>query len=356
VDPRALIRLVVLILTVAFAVADRAGGVALYALLPGVAGVVMWCAVMPSTATPLLRYCCGALIGVTGMFGTLCGSAAASVALGAGVALIVGAYPMSVAGVALSGSALVAAGAGTWLAGPARLDDSSAVVVPVAVGVILGLRGMDAARQRQHQRRLHEAEMRVAAAEERARLGRDLHDVLAHSLGALVIQLDALGAVVDRRSSDTDVVRRVHVAREMAAQGLDDARKAVHDLRRFTEPVEQLLTRLADQLTGRAGGRLHVTVTGSAPPLPEAVTDLLGAVAVEGMNNIRRHGNAEVAHAQVCYSRDRVRLCLQNEASEPAGNAGMGLRGLHERALAVGAEVVARWEAGVWELCCDVPL
>ncbi|GAS99115.1 uncharacterized protein RMCC_6080 [Mycolicibacterium canariasense] len=348
------VRVVVVALTAAFAVTDMARGVGLAATASAVFGVATWCAAMPrAVAHPLWRYGLGAAIGAVAMFGVLSGSAAATVALAVAVSLTAGAFPVNGFALAASCSVIAAAGALTCLARTAQLSDSSAIVVPVAVGAILGLRSVEVARTSMRQRELHDIELRAAAAEERARLSRDLHDVLAHSLGALVIQLDALGVVAERSCSGTDVVGRVRAARAMAVQGLDEARQAVHDLRRFTEPVDVVVARLADQLAEQGWGTLHVTVNGTPPVLPPAITDLLGTVAVEGVSNICRHSSAAEAYAEVHYTAAGVVLCLRNRAAEPGAMSGWGLRGLRERAQAVGAELVAGWEAGVWELRCE---
>lgn len=347
-------RAVVVALTAIFAVADIARGVSVMVTVPAVAGVVMWCVAMPRSAVnPLWRYGYGGVIGVVGIFGVLSGSAAATVALAVAVSLVAGAFPVHGVGLGASCAVIVAAGVLTLLAPTAQLPDSSAIVVPVAVGAVLGLRSVEAARTTMRQRELHAAELRAAAAEERARLSRDLHDVLAHSLGALVIQLDALGVVAEQGGAGADVVGRVRATRAMAAQGLDEARQAVHDLRRFTDPVDVVVSRLAAQLTGQGWGTLHVRVDGTAPALPSAVTDFLGTVAVEGVSNICRHSSADEAYADVRYTAEGVLFRLRNRAAEPDALSGWGLRGLRERAQAVGAELSAGWEAGMWELRCE---
>jgi signal transduction histidine kinase len=72
---------------------------------------------------------------------------------------------------------------------------------------------------------------RAAALAERNRLGREMHDVLAHSLGALSVQLDAADALL-QAGDDPDKARElVQTARGLAVQGLDETRQAVHALR-----------------------------------------------------------------------------------------------------------------------------
>ncbi len=95
---------------------------------------------------------------------------------------------------------------------------------------------------------------RAAALAERNRLGREIHDLLAHSLGALSVQLDAADALLEA-GHDPDKARRlVQDARVLAVQGLDETRQAVHALR--DEPVE--LAEQFSSLASREGAELTV--------------------------------------------------------------------------------------------------
>jgi signal transduction histidine kinase len=77
---------------------------------------------------------------------------------------------------------------------------------------------------------------RAAALAERNRLGRELHDVLAHSLGALSVQLGAADALLEDGRDATEARRLVQVARQLAVQGLEETRQAVHALAASRSP------------------------------------------------------------------------------------------------------------------------
>lgn len=346
--------LAVVTLMLGLAVSDVTRGVDVIGLACGVGGITLRLAIAFRETRATWRYVCGTLIAAAGTFGVLGGSVAATVTIAAGVAVVVGTFPPSAVGMAASLTALVMAGAAAWLSGWQELRDSSGVVVPFVVGMLFGLRGLEAAREGRRRHALHRVELRAAAAEERARLGRDLHDVLAHSLGALVIQLEALDTVIEHGGLDTDIRLRVKVVRDLAVTGLIEGRQAVHALRRFTEPVEQVLNELAGELAVQEWGHLTVTTTGLPRPLSAPVVDFLGALAVEAVSNIRRHASAATAYAEVVYLADRVIVRLSNDATKAPGPEGRGLRGLHERAKLASARLTTKWDGQAWELCCEV--
>ena len=79
-------------------------------------------------------------------------------------------------------------------------------------------------------------------------MARELHDVLAHTLAALSLQLEAFATVVDNESGTSLAVReQLERTSRLVREGLDEARGAVHALRDDAEPLEQRLARLAEQ-------------------------------------------------------------------------------------------------------------
>ena len=183
---------------------------------------------------------------------------------------------------------------------------------------------------------------RAAALAERNRLGREIHDVLAHSLGALSVQLDAAHAVLET-SKDQDKARRlVEKARRLAVEGLEETRRAVHALR--DEPVD-----LAEQLAALAAREGAVlTVVGQPRTLSTDAGLAVYRAAQEALTNARKH--APGAEVSICldFSPAATVLVVNNSATDPRSTAelaatggGFGLRGMRERIEVVGGCVQA---------------
>lgn len=184
---------------------------------------------------------------------------------------------------------------------------------------------------------------RAAAMAERNRLGREIHDVLAHSLGALSVQLEAADALLDH-GGDIDKVRAlVHQARSSAISGLEETRHAVHALR--DEPIA-----LAEQLEALAQ-REHarLTVTGAPRTLGADAGLALYRAAQEACSNARKHAPGAAVAIELAFGPADTVLVVQNGESAqvlPASalaqtGGGFGLRGMRERVEHLGGEVEA---------------
>ncbi|MGB8404785.1 MAG: histidine kinase [Mycobacterium sp.] len=354
---RTVLVVVVVALTAALAAGDIARHCSVAAIGCGIAGIAVWYAAPMRRDDPWWRYVFGTATAALGLWGTLIGSAAATVPLAAGVAVVVGIAPAVVPLFAAAAVALSAIAAIAIAVGSARVSDSASVVVPVALGTILALVRREAAHQRRRDHQLHRLELTSAAADERTRIARDLHDVLAHSLGALVIQLDALAMVAaHEQQAGPQLVKRITDARGLAEDGLADARRAVHALRRFDDPVEDTLRSLADRLAELDWGELRVDVHGVPRIVTPAVNDALNQIAVEAVTNIQRHSTIGTATATVTYTDDRVTMRICNPvAPGPPTVSGHGLLGMDERARLVGGTFTAERKDVLWQLYCEVP-
>src|SRR6185312_3428342 len=102
--------------------------------------------------------------------------------------------------------------------------------VGLIVAILVGVSRRQARTGVARERALLEERARTAALAERSRIARDIHDVLAHSLGGLVLQLDAVDALLESGKT-AEAAGRVKAARGLAADGLDEARRAVDALR-----------------------------------------------------------------------------------------------------------------------------
>ena len=154
-----------------------------------------------------------------------------------------------------------------------------------------------AAGRKQYVLRAEEAELRLADAErareeharaaalaERANAAREIHDILAHSLGALVLQLDALDAVLDGETPDHGrAVELLARARALAVDGLSEARQAVGTLRTDPPPLIDGLRHLVDATPGSA-----LEITGAPRPISAEVSVALRRTAQEGSDQCRQ--------------------------------------------------------------------
>jgi len=198
---------------------------------------------------------------------------------------------------------------------------------------------------------------RAAALAERNRIGREVHDVLAHSLGALSVQLDAADALLQAGDDPGKARQLVQQARGLAVQGLDETRQAVHALR--DEPVE-----LAEQLTSLAA-REGATLTVDGRPrrlAPDAGLALYRA-AQEALTNARKHAPGAPVTIQLDFAPGATVLVVANGARAEGSvttqlkdtGGGFGLQGMRERIELLGGEVQAASSPSGWTVQVAVP-
>ena len=232
----------------------------------------------------------------------------------------------------------------------------------VGVGVPAGLV------QREHRRRREQTELLLAEAQrtreeqaraavlaERVRLARDVHDVLAHTLAGLAIQLEAAEALLadaDDRERALDVVRR---SRGLVVEGIDETRRAVSALRGDAPAVAHGLAALADAAGGQ-GADVSLDIAGDPRGIaPEAQLALI-RIAREALTNARRHAPDSPVELRLAIGDEAV-LTVRNPVPPGvvAGAGGYGLTGMAERAALVGGEVTAGSDGGFFTVRATVP-
>jgi signal transduction histidine kinase len=212
----------------------------------------------------------------------------------------------------------------------------------------------------------HERELvaREAVVAERARIARELHDVVAHSLSVIAIQADAAEGAL---SKDPDR------AREPLAAVKHTAREALTEMRHLLgllrdgggdglslEPQPGLasLDALVEQVRA-AGLAVDLTVTGDAQPLP-AGTDLSAFRLVqEALTNTLKHAGATRASVTVRHTDQRVELAVLDDgtaADSPTGGNGHGLIGMKERVTLYGGTLqVGPTLGGGYQVLASLP-
>jgi signal transduction histidine kinase len=183
----------------------------------------------------------------------------------------------------------------------------------------------------------------LAAASERNRLARDIHDSLGHHLTAIAVQLDKAAAYRDLDPAAADLA--VADARRSASAALADVRRSVGALRAGDEAFS-LAAAVAALADGVRDGDLAVTVdvTGEEAGYDRAALTALYRAAQEGLTNARRHAAAGRVAVTVALGEREARLVVADDgrgfpgdatSESPAG--GYGLRGMRERLEPLGA-------------------
>jgi len=183
----------------------------------------------------------------------------------------------------------------------------------------------------------------LATSRERVRLARAMHDTLAHTLAAMVIQLEAVDALYE---VDPDAAQaQLGKASREARIGLDETRQAILDLR--SAPVEELgldkaLGQLVHRFEQRNGIQATWTPNGSPTHLLPVQANALYRIAEEALNNVERHSGARRVDVSMEYG-DGVTLSIRDNGAgfDPhnVDEGRYGLLGIRERATLVDGEV-----------------
>ncbi|BEL06921.1 hypothetical protein Q0Z83_051120 [Actinoplanes sichuanensis] len=284
----------------------------------------------------------------------------------------------------LTAAVLIALLTGLWLAGrgPAAMLTQPALI---AVLVLFSLhrrehrlRAEQTALLLEQTSRTQQAQARAAALDERARIARELHDVLAHSLGALGVQLEVAEAQLTERGDVVGAAARIRRARRLAAEGLAEARSAVAALRADVPPLPRALATLAAAFRSDHHAAITLRFEGDHRSLsPQAEIALL-RIAREALTNASRHAPGAPITLTLGYLPQCVRLTVRNpfsgtatpdpiEPGEPPPPtvrttapgetplATHGLIGVRERVALVGGTMRAGVEGGEWLVGVEVP-
>ncbi len=199
------------------------------------------------------------------------------------------------------------------------------------------------------ERAARKAEAESAALRERGRIAREIHDVLAHSLSAQMVHLEAARLLIERGGEQEQVLERVVAARRMARQGLAETRQALSALRGEMTAAEEFLRELVDS----EGALLRVG--GEVRHLPAEAGLAVRRVAQEAMTNARKHAPGAKVAVRFDYLPGEVELEVRDFGASPVDNAaggpvdnglgrsgsGYGLLGMRERAELLGGTLEA---------------
>ncbi len=191
-----------------------------------------------------------------------------------------------------------------------------------------------------------EAERRRAD-EERLRIARELHDVLAHSISVINVQAGVALALMDERPEQARTA--LTTIKAASKEALGEVRQVLGALRapgeapRSPAPGLDRLPELLEQATS-AGLAADLTVEGGRVPLPPGADLAAFRIVQEALTNIVRHSGSRTARIRLTYAPGSVEVLIDDDGPAVAGGdsgGGNGLVGMRERAAALGGSVQA---------------
>jgi signal transduction histidine kinase len=187
---------------------------------------------------------------------------------------------------------------------------------------------------------------RVAVAEERGRIARELHDIVAHAVSVMVLQVGVVRRRLSAPSEDHDLLNGVELAGRNA---LAEMRRLLAAMRREGEEAELVpqpgldgLDSLLDEV-GRAGLPVELHVDGKPFPLPRGIDLSAYRIVQEGLTNALKHAHASDADVTVRYRPDELEIEVRDNGQGSATNDGLGhgLIGVRERVTIYGGKLTA---------------
>ncbi|HZU57085.1 MAG TPA: histidine kinase [Actinocrinis sp.] len=258
-----------------------------------------------------------------------------------------------------------------WITAPARQNNSSfdwvfvycVFVAPLIIAWVLGdsmryrrayyLDLEDKARRLERER---DQQAQIGAAAERARIARELHDVVAHHVSVMVVQAEGASYALDTSPETTR--RALGTIAETGRSALAEMRRLIGVLRsegntadRAPQPGVDQLEDLLEQVRA-TGIAVDFKVEGVPVPLPQGMALAAYRIVQESLTNTRKHGGPRVsAQVSLHYGEDELRMLVRDDgrgASALTDGKGNGLTGMRERVAMYGGALQAgpRLEGG----------
>ncbi|MFF7868421.1 sensor histidine kinase [Streptomyces qaidamensis] len=238
---------------------------------------------------------------------------------------------------------VVAVPAGVWLNTRSARELTFSVFVFAAAYVFGRLTD---ARQRAHR-----VEAQQAAARERARIAREMHDILSHAVSLMIVQAEA-GPVAVRSAPERAVAAFDAISatgrdamaqlRDMLGVLRDGADEPGSAAPREPQPGLAALPGLLDRVRG-SGLDVTYRAVGDVRPVPEGVGATVFRVVQEALTNTLKHADARTVHVELSYSKGELGVLVIDDGKGPRGvsrRGGHGLAGMRERAAAHGGSAV----------------
>jgi signal transduction histidine kinase len=190
------------------------------------------------------------------------------------------------------------------------------------------------------------AQAEAAALGERQRLAREMHDVLAHSLSGLALNLEGARLMAERADADPRITEAIHRAQRLAKTGLEEARDAIGMLRGESLPDPARLAELAANFEVDTGVACTFALDGLQRELASDVRLTVYRVAQEALTNIRKHAHPDRVELRLVFDDTGIALTVEDHRSDgnlpaPGDGTGYGLTGMRERAELLGGTLTA---------------
>ena len=237
------------------------------------------------------------------------------------------------------------------------------IAMSAAYAVSYGFRGLqrEQARTRaalEELRAAREGQLEAARAEERAHLAREIHDVLAHTLSALAVQVEGAKLMLESHADEARALQSLDRAHRLAQEGLQEVRRAVGALRGESLPGPDALPDLVRGFADDSGIACRLEVEGAPVRLgPEAGLAIF-RTAQEALTNVRRHADASEVALHLAYLGEGGAELVVEDRGRPravASPGGYGLTGIRERAELLGGSLEAGPVAGGFRVRLRVP-
>jgi signal transduction histidine kinase len=208
-----------------------------------------------------------------------------------------------------------------------------------------------------------ERELR-SVVEERARIARELHDVVAHHMSMITVQAET--ARYRHKDLPPEAVRELTEIAQVARSSLSELRGLLSALRdegadpnRTPQPTLADLPALADRITA-SGTPVKLTVSTDTAPLPQVVQLAVYRIVQEGLSNVVRHAPGAPTRVSITREANTLHIEVTNtrpRSVRPARNPkGHGLIGLRERATLLGGTFQVDQPSGGWRLRASLPV
>ena len=217
--------------------------------------------------------------------------------------------------------------------------------------------------QREQRQRLTDANKRLAQhastveqltiSRERNRVARELHDVLAHTLSGVAVELEGLRAMLGRDTEQANAL--LSHSLQATREGLTESRRALQELR--AKPLEDLglalaIKSLVESIVDRVGYKIEAIVDNDLGDLSVEVEQCIYRIAQEALTNIADHAQAESAQLTLKREGAQIKLVIADDGcgfdpNTPDEDNKYGLRGMRERAEMIGGNLSI--ESRIWK-------
>ncbi|MBE9063166.1 sensor histidine kinase [cf. Phormidesmis sp. LEGE 11477] len=218
------------------------------------------------------------------------------------------------------------------------INSTSIFIAASSLIILLCLTIISERKSRQREAALSQEVELLAADLERARIARDIHDSIGHTLTSLDVQLELAQRLYERNS--TQVKQAIDTSKMLSNQSLREVRRAVATLREKSFDLDMALIQLIEPL--KFDPNLSVDSKLDLPKLPLQTSHQLYCIIKEGLENIRRHAQAQAVRVHSWTTPENVVVYIEDDGvgiDADALDSGFGLRGMRERSHSIGGQM-----------------